>query len=65
MYTLVIGRSYTSPGKTGTLLGAIFETGTNGAYVEKLDKVTKLSKMSAKEAGEIDKSTREIILNTE
>ncbi|EMF16490.1 Hexokinase_1-domain-containing protein [Sphaerulina musiva SO2202] len=61
----LMARSYTSPGKTGTLLGAIFGTGTNGAYVEKLDKVTKLSNMSAKEAGEIDKSTGEMIINTE
>ena len=38
----LMARSYTSPGKTGTLLGAIFGTGTNGAYVEKLSKVKKL-----------------------
>ncbi|PPJ50173.1 hypothetical protein CBER1_05223 [Cercospora berteroae] len=61
----LMARSYTSPGKTGTLLGAIFGTGTNGAYVEKLDKVTKLQKLSAQEAGEIDSSTGEMIINTE
>lgn len=60
----LMARSYTSPGKTGTLLGAIFGTGTNGAYVEKLDKVTKLAKMG-KAAGEIDTSTGEMIVNTE
>jgi hexokinase len=59
----LMARSYTSPGKTGTLLGAIFGTGTNGAYVEKLDKVTKLTK--DKDAGEYDKSTGEMIVNTE
>jgi len=59
----LMARSYTSPGKTGTLLGAIFGTGTNGAYVEKLDKVTKLTK--DKNAGEYDKSTGEMIVNTE
>lgn len=59
----LMARSYTSPGKTGTLLGAIFGTGTNGAYVEKLDKVTKLTKN--KDAGEYDKSTGEMIVNTE
>ncbi|KAF2131179.1 hypothetical protein P153DRAFT_365774 [Dothidotthia symphoricarpi CBS 119687] len=59
----LMARSYTSPGKTGTLLGAIFGTGTNGAYVEKLDKVTKLTK--SKDAGEFDKSTGEMIVNTE
>ncbi|KAF2850882.1 hypothetical protein T440DRAFT_396113 [Plenodomus tracheiphilus IPT5] len=59
----LMARSYTSPGKTGTLLGAIFGTGTNGAYVEKLDKVTKLTQ--AKSAGEYDQSTGEMIVNTE
>ncbi|KAK3721818.1 glucokinase [Vermiconidia calcicola] len=60
----LMARSYTSPGKTGTLLGAIFGTGTNGAYVEKLGKVTKLKNMG-EEAGEIDESTGEMIVNTE
>lgn len=59
----LMARSYASPGKTGTLLGAIFGTGTNGAYVEKLDKVSKLTK--AKDVGEFDKSTGEMIVNTE
>ncbi|KAL8949652.1 MAG: hypothetical protein Q9222_004253 [Ikaeria aurantiellina] len=59
----LMARSYTSPGKTGTLLGAIFGTGTNGAYVEKLGKVTKLKKM--KEGGEYDQSTGSMIVNTE
>ncbi|KAL8716195.1 MAG: hypothetical protein Q9220_000100 [cf. Caloplaca sp. 1 TL-2023] len=59
----LMARSYTSPGKTGTLLGAIFGTGTNGAYVEKLDKVTKLKKM--KEGGDYDQSTGNMIVNTE
>lgn len=59
----LMARSYTSPGKTGTLLGAIFGTGTNGAYVEKLDKVKKLA--SEKNVGEFDKSTGNMIINTE
>merc|ERR1712137_324852 len=59
----LMARSYTSPGKTGTLLGAIFGTGTNGAYVEKLDKVRKMT--TAKNVGEFDKSTGEMIVNTE
>ena len=58
----LMARSYTSPGKTGTLVGAIFGTGTNGAYVEKLDKVKKLASM---EGSEYDKSTGEMIVNTE
>lgn len=55
----LMSRSYTSPGKTGTLLGAIFGTGTNGAYVEKLSKITKPME------GDYDKSTGEMIVNTE
>lgn len=38
----LMARSYTSPGKSTTLIGAVFGTGTNGAYVEKLSKVKKL-----------------------
>jgi len=60
----LMARSYTSPGKTGTLLGAIFGTGTNGAYVEKLDKIKKLTSQSSEE-GSYDKSTGEMIVNTE
>jgi hexokinase len=55
----LMARSYTSPGKTGTLLGAIFGTGTNGAYVEKLSKITKPME------GDYDKSTGEMVVNTE
>lgn len=58
----LMARSYTSPGKTGTLLGAIFGTGTNGAYVEKLSKIKKLS--SIKEST-YDTSTGDMIINTE
>ncbi|KAI5851286.1 hypothetical protein DFP73DRAFT_523496 [Morchella snyderi] len=60
----LMARSYTSPGKTGTLLGAIFGTGTNGAYVEKLSRITKMTKPSAN-VGEYDKSTGEMVVNTE
>jgi hexokinase len=59
----LMARSYTSPGKTGTLLGAIFGTGTNGAYVEKLQKVTKLASTAGN--SDYDKSTGEMIINTE
>ena len=55
----LMARSYTSPGKTGTLLGAIFGTGTNGAYLEKLSKITKPM------GGEYDSSTGEMVINTE
>ena len=56
----LMARSYTSPGKTGTLLGAIFGTGTNGAYVEKLSRVHKI-----KDRGGYDNSTGDMIINTE
>jgi hexokinase len=55
----LMARSYTSPGKTSTLLGAIFGTGTNGAYVEKLSKITKSMK------GDYDQTTGEMVVNTE
>ncbi|RYP42732.1 hypothetical protein DL768_010270 [Monosporascus sp. mg162] len=55
----LMARSYTSPGKTSTLLGAIFGTGTNGAYVEKLANIRKPI------AGEYDQSTGEMVINTE
>ncbi|KAK0647532.1 Glucokinase [Lasiodiplodia hormozganensis] len=58
----LMARSYTSPGKTGTLLGAIFGTGTNGAYVEKLEKVTKLTDDAE---AVYDKSAGDMIVNTE
>lgn len=59
----LMARSYTSPGKTGTLIGSIFGTGTNGAYVEKLEKVTKLK--TADGSADYDKSTGLMIVNTE
>lgn len=58
----LMARSYTSPGETGTFLGAIFGTGTNGAYVEKLDKITKLQTM---EGAHYDTSTGEMVINAE
>ncbi|KAK3330624.1 putative glucokinase [Apodospora peruviana] len=55
----LMARSYSAPGKTSTVLGAIFGTGTNGAYVEKLENVKKPM------AGEYDKSTGLMVVNTE
>ena len=59
----LMARSYTSPGKTGTLLGGIFGTGTNGAYVEKLERITKMA--STGSMADFDKSTGEMIVNAE
>lgn len=59
----LMARSYTSPGKTGTLLGGIFGTGTNGAYIEKLDRISKMSTLSG--STDYDKSTGHMIVNTE
>ena len=59
----LMARSYTSPNRTSTLLGAIFGTGTNGAYVEKLDHVKKLS--IGESSDDYDKTTGDMIINTE
>jgi len=59
----LMARSYTSPGKSGTLLGAIFGTGTNGAYVEKLNRITKLQTEMAD--SHYDKTTGQMVINTE
>ena len=59
----LMARSYTSSGKKGALLGGIFGTGTNGAYVERLDRIKKL-KSKGDKAG-YDNSTGVMIVNTE
>lgn len=59
----LMARSYTSSGKTGTLIGAIFGTGTNGAYVEKLKKIVKLE--STENSGDSENLTGNMIVNTE
>ncbi|KAF5018242.1 hypothetical protein F66182_9785 [Fusarium sp. NRRL 66182] len=55
----LMARSYTSTGKSRSILGAIFGTGTNGAYMEKLDNIKKPI------SGEYDQSTGEMVVNTE
>ncbi|KAK6526684.1 glucokinase [Arthrobotrys megalospora] len=60
----LMARSYTSPGKAGTLLGAIFGTGTNGAYVEKLPRIHKLFN-NIENYGEYDSSSGVMVINTE
>lgn len=60
----LMARSYESPGKSGTLLGAIFGTGTNGAYVEKLARITKMTRPGAA-VGTYDPSAGEMVVNTE
>ncbi|KAI0118332.1 glucokinase [Nemania sp. FL0031] len=55
----LMARSYTAPGKTATLIGAIFGTGTNGAYVERISNLGKTVD------GQFDKSTGEMVINTE
>lgn len=61
----LMARSYTSPGKTATLLGAIFGTGTNGAYVEQLSRIKKMKQIEEKEGKNYDDSTGIMIVNTE
>ncbi|KAJ4194079.1 glucokinase, variant 2 [Fusarium falciforme] len=55
----LMARSYTSTGKSRSILGAIFGTGTNGAYMEKLDNIKKPI------TGDYDQSTGEMVVNTE
>ncbi|EED19355.1 glucokinase GlkA, putative [Talaromyces stipitatus ATCC 10500] len=57
----LMARSYTSPGKTETVIGAIFGTGTNGAYVEKLNRLTKLNTKGEPAAD----ATQQMVINTE
>jgi len=62
----LMARSYTSTGNETTLLGAIFGTGTNGAYVEKLEKVKKMKAIDEQEGGtKYNRSTGLMIVNTE
>ncbi|KAF2859088.1 hypothetical protein K470DRAFT_259121 [Piedraia hortae CBS 480.64] len=56
----LLARAYTNTSKNATVLGAIFGTGTNGAYVEKLDRILKMS-----DASDVDRSTGDMIINTE
>ncbi|EEP79653.1 glucokinase [Uncinocarpus reesii 1704] len=58
----LMARSYCSQGRSKALIGAIFGTGTNGAYVEKLARVKKLEN-SAESA--FDTTTGEMVINTE
>lgn len=55
----LMARSYTATGSQRSILGAIFGTGTNGAYIEKTSNIRK------KIEGEYDKSTGEMIINVE
>ncbi|KAH6894124.1 hypothetical protein B0T10DRAFT_589504 [Thelonectria olida] len=55
----LMARSYTSTGKSKSILGAIFGTGTNGAYMEKTANIKKPI------PGGFDDSTGEMVVNTE
>lgn len=62
----LMARSYTSPGKESTLIGAIFGTGTNGAYVERLSNIKKMKDIDEKQGGaNYDQSTGIMVVNTE
>ncbi|WEW56741.1 glucokinase [Emydomyces testavorans] len=58
----LMARSYCYRSSSRTLIGAIFGTGTNGAYVEKLDRIKKLEHCSG---DTIDTTTGEMVINTE
>ncbi|EQL00568.1 Hexokinase [Ophiocordyceps sinensis CO18] len=55
----LMARSYTSMGKHRSILGGIFGTGTNGAYIEKTANIRKPIE------GQYDTSTGEMVVNTE
>ncbi|POS88383.1 hypothetical protein EPUL_000125 [Erysiphe pulchra] len=55
----LLARSYTSPIKKKTLMGAIFGTGTNGAYLEKISEIRKPLE------GEFSPSTDKMVMNVE
>lgn len=55
----LMARSYTSTGKHRSVLGGIFGTGTNGAYIEKVANIKKPIE------GEYETSTGEMVINTE
>jgi hexokinase len=55
----LMARSYTSPGDHKSVLGAIFGTGTNGAYIEKTANIKK------EIVGDFDDTTGEMVLNME
>lgn len=62
----LMARSYTSPGKESTLIGAIFGTGTNGAYVERISNIKKMKDIDVKQGGaNYDQSTGIMVVNTE
>lgn len=61
----LMARSYTSPGNESTLIGAIFGTGTNGAYVERLPNVKKMKEIDKVEGANYDASTGLMVINTE
>ncbi|KAI5280440.1 glucokinase [Ascosphaera aggregata] len=49
----LMARAYTSRAGDKSLIGAIFGTGTNGCYVEKISKIKKLEETSSKSTGEM------------
>ncbi|KAL2001794.1 hypothetical protein VTN02DRAFT_1222 [Thermoascus thermophilus] len=59
----LMARSYSSPGNTATSVGAIFGTGTNGAYVEKIDQIRKMRHFDG--SATFESGTGEMVINTE
>ncbi|KAH7358342.1 glucokinase [Plectosphaerella cucumerina] len=55
----LMARSYTAKGSRGSLLGAIFGTGTNGAYLEKLSNIKKPI------PGDYEATAGDMVVNTE
>ncbi|RDW59960.1 hypothetical protein BP6252_13047 [Coleophoma cylindrospora] len=58
----LMARAYMSSTETRPILGAVFGTGTNGAYIEKLENIRKLKLVDADVQLQ---GSREMIINTE
>jgi len=43
----LMARAYASPSSTRTIMGAVFGTGTNGAYIEKRSRISKMSPLTS------------------
>ncbi|EGC49069.1 glucokinase glkA [Histoplasma capsulatum var. duboisii H88] len=59
----LMARSYCSGQHSKALIGAIFGTGTNGAYVEKLARIPKMDKVNPDT--QYDRTTGEMVINVE
>lgn len=60
----LMARAYASPSSAHTIMGAVFGTGSNGAYVEKISRISKLSNSTENDTQRTE-SDALMIVNTE